>query len=46
MAKYCDEQAERCGELVSAETSAVGKELADRVATEGGDCCMPKKMFG
>lgn len=43
MAKYCDEQSEKCGEVENAETSAVGKELADRVATEGGDCCAPKR---
>ncbi|KIN07752.1 hypothetical protein OIDMADRAFT_108671 [Oidiodendron maius Zn] len=43
MAKYCDEQSEKCGEVENAETSAVGKELADRVATEGGDCCVPKR---
>lgn len=45
MAKYCDEQAAACGEVEveGGETSSVGKELADRVATEGGDCCVPKK---
>lgn len=42
MARYCDEQAGICGEL-EAEASEVGKELADRVASEGGDCCVPKK---
>ena len=42
MARYCDEQAEISGEVES-ETSEVGKELADRVASEGGDCCVPKK---
>lgn len=46
MAKYCDEQAAACGEVEveGGETSSVGKELADRVATEGGDCCVPKKQ--
>jgi len=43
MARYCDEQAEICGEVES-EVSEVGKELADRVATEGGECCIPKKQ--
>jgi 4a-hydroxytetrahydrobiopterin dehydratase len=42
MARYCDEQAQVCGEVESAEPT-VGKELADRVATEGADCCVPKK---
>ncbi|KAH8601964.1 putative pterin-4-alpha-carbinolamine dehydratase [Bisporella sp. PMI_857] len=42
MARFCDEQAEKCGE-VEGDGSQVGKELADRVAMEGGDCCVPKK---
>jgi 4a-hydroxytetrahydrobiopterin dehydratase len=44
MARYCDEQAEICGELiVEGEGSRVGKDLADVVASEGKDCCVPKK---
>lgn len=44
MARYCDEQARACGEVEGDSAgSAVGKELADRVASEGGDCCVPKK---
>ena len=46
MARYCDEQAGICGELEvegEGKVGGVGKELADRVATEGGDCCVPKK---
>jgi 4a-hydroxytetrahydrobiopterin dehydratase len=49
MAQYCDEQALVFGELVSEGREEgelggqdVGKELADRVAVEGGDCCVPK----
>ncbi|KAG0650283.1 Pterin-4-alpha-carbinolamine deHydratase [Hyphodiscus hymeniophilus] len=45
MARFCDEQASILGE-VGSEESEVGKELADRVATEGGDCCVPKKKDG
>ena len=49
MARYCDEQAAICGELEAVVEEAakagdeVGQELADRVAREGGDCCVPKK---
>ncbi|PMD46508.1 putative pterin-4-alpha-carbinolamine dehydratase [Hyaloscypha variabilis F] len=45
MARFCDEKAGECGELEVDEGNegSVGKELADRVATEGGDCCVPKK---
>ena len=49
MARFCDEKAEECGELAveaGKEDGGVGKELADRVATEGGDCCVPKKKTG
>ncbi|KAI9050474.1 hypothetical protein LZ554_005637 [Drepanopeziza brunnea f. sp. 'monogermtubi'] len=51
MAKFCDRKAEECGELDQVgvdgegEGDAVGgvsKELVDRVAREGGDCCAPK----
>ena len=42
MARFCDEQAAVCGEVEVGE-SQVPKELADRVAREGGDCCVPKK---
>jgi 4a-hydroxytetrahydrobiopterin dehydratase len=48
MARFCDEQAAICGELEvqSPEVDGgVGKQLADRVATEGGDCCVPKKKL-
>jgi 4a-hydroxytetrahydrobiopterin dehydratase len=45
MARFCDEKAAACGELeVEVEGGAgVGKELADRVAVEGAECCVPKK---
>jgi 4a-hydroxytetrahydrobiopterin dehydratase len=43
MARYCDEQATICGEVEVEGVGEVGKELADRVGTEGGDCCVPKK---
>jgi 4a-hydroxytetrahydrobiopterin dehydratase len=47
MARFCDEQAEVCGELeVEGDLSEQGdvrKGLADRVASEGKDCCVPKK---
>ncbi|PQE24276.1 pterin-4-alpha-carbinolamine dehydratase family protein [Rutstroemia sp. NJR-2017a BVV2] len=50
MAKFCDEQAALKEEIqVEEEESArsdVGRELADRVAREGGDCCVPKKKDG
>ena len=48
MARFCDEKAEECGELAVEEgkEGGVAKELADRVATEGGDCCVPKKKSG
>jgi 4a-hydroxytetrahydrobiopterin dehydratase len=49
MAQFCDEQALVFRELVPEsqeeevlEGQDVGKELADRVAVEGGDCCVPK----
>ena len=51
MARFCDEQAVVFGEVVSESQEGkdekgdgqdVGKELADRVAVEGGDCCVPK----
>jgi 4a-hydroxytetrahydrobiopterin dehydratase len=35
-----EEQGVRDGE---GQTCSVGKELADRVALEGGDCCVPKR---
>ncbi|RDW61519.1 hypothetical protein BP5796_11411 [Coleophoma crateriformis] len=46
MAKFCDEKASEAGEAegAGAETGGIGKELADRVAVEGGDCCVPKKQ--
>ena len=44
MARFCDEKAAECGEVVQeGESSGVGKELADRVAAEGKNCCVPKK---
>jgi len=45
MARFCDEKAKECGEteVEGGQESGVGKELADRVATEGKDCCVPKK---
>lgn len=46
MAKFCDEQAESYGEVkVESEEESgdgTGRDLADRVAVEGGDCCVPK----
>lgn len=41
MARECDTRALICEEVES-EESAAGKALADRAATEGGDCCVPK----
>ncbi len=49
MARFCDEKALEYGEVVvegEVQVSGVGKELVDRVATEGGDCCVPKKKGG
>lgn len=44
MARFCDEKARECGEVEESEgVDEKGKELADRVAKEGGDCCVPKK---
>jgi 4a-hydroxytetrahydrobiopterin dehydratase len=43
MSRFCDEQAEICGEVQIESEEAMGKELADIVAKEGGDCCVPKK---
>ncbi|PVH73329.1 transcriptional coactivator/pterin dehydratase [Cadophora sp. DSE1049] len=44
MARFCDEKAGECGEVVVEDDSkgGVGRELVDRVAVEGGDCCVPK----
>lgn len=43
MARFCDEKAKECGEV---EGDGGGMEtqkgLVDRVASEGGDCCVPK----
>ncbi|PQE22910.1 pterin-4-alpha-carbinolamine dehydratase family protein [Rutstroemia sp. NJR-2017a BBW] len=50
MAKFCDEQAALKEEVQIEEEEIggadVGRELADRVAREGGDCCVPKKKDG
>ena len=43
MARFCDEQAGVCGELEVDGDGGVGKGLADRVASDGKDCCVPKK---
>ncbi|KAH7386220.1 pterin 4 alpha carbinolamine dehydratase [Cadophora sp. MPI-SDFR-AT-0126] len=45
MARFCDEKAGECGEIVVEDDGkgGVGKELVDRVVSEGGDCCVPKK---
>ena len=45
MARFCDEKAGECGEVVVEDEGkgSVGRELVDRVAIEGGDCCVPKK---
>jgi 4a-hydroxytetrahydrobiopterin dehydratase len=43
MARFCDEKAAECGELEVEGGNGVGKELADKVATEGAECCVPKK---
>ncbi len=47
MAQFCDTQALAYGEVVyerdtEAASARAGRELADRVAREGGDCCVPK----
>jgi 4a-hydroxytetrahydrobiopterin dehydratase len=48
MARFCDEQAVVFGEVVPESQEGevvegdVGKELAGRVAVEGGHCCVPK----
>jgi 4a-hydroxytetrahydrobiopterin dehydratase len=51
MAQFCDEQAVIFGEVVpesheakaeEGEGQDAGRDLADRVAVEGGDCCVPK----
>lgn len=49
MAKFCDAQAVVFKEIVpdpekAQEPSSVGKELADRVAEAGGDCCVPASV--
>lgn len=51
MARFCDVQAVKYGEVVeetveetTGSKSVIG-ELADRVAVEGGDCCVPKKKL-
>jgi 4a-hydroxytetrahydrobiopterin dehydratase len=48
MARFCDEKALECGEVVQEEKredggNSVGEELVGRVVVEGGDCCVPKK---
>jgi 4a-hydroxytetrahydrobiopterin dehydratase len=44
MAKYCDEQGALCEEkVVEGTDTGVARDLADKVAVEGGDCCVPKK---
>lgn len=46
MARFCDVKAVECGEVVQQEEkdgSEVARGLVDRVAVEGGDCCVPKK---
>lgn len=44
MAQFCDEKAAACGELEVEGGVGVGRELADRVAVEGAECCVPKKQ--
>ena len=55
MARFCDEQAEICGEQVVeageskeqgkvVEGGDLGKDLADTVANAAGDCCVPKSQ--
>jgi len=47
MSKYCDEQAKLFGEEDQGQVdSAAAKELADVVAKEAGDCCVPKTQKG
>ncbi|PMD54216.1 transcriptional coactivator/pterin dehydratase [Hyaloscypha bicolor E] len=48
MARFCDEKAGECGELEVEEGKEgdMGSGLADRVAAEGADCCVPKKKSG
>ncbi|CAG8984098.1 hypothetical protein HYALB_00010598 [Hymenoscyphus albidus] len=45
MAKFCDEAALKFGEVIEdvEEEGGLGMDLVDRVATEAGDCCVPKK---
>lgn len=44
MARFCDEKAKECGEIeVQEGEMETQKGLVDRVASEGGDCCVPKK---
>lgn len=44
MVRFCDEKAGECGEVVvEDEGKGIGRDLVDRVAVEGGDCCVPKK---
>lgn len=49
MAQFCTEQARLHG-LVEEELDPgreeMGKGLADTVATEGGECCVPKSKRG
>lgn len=47
MARFCDEQAEVCGEQQQQADGAgggLGKELVDTVAGAAGDCCIPKSQ--
>ena len=45
MARFCDEQAEKFGEVREDEEKGgdVERDLVDRVAVEGAACCVPKK---
>ncbi|KAK0111385.1 hypothetical protein ONS95_001746 [Cadophora gregata] len=45
MARFCDGKAGECDEVVVEDDGRgdVGRDLVDRVAVEGGDCCDPKK---
>jgi len=45
MARFCDEKASECGEVVvegEKGDGGDGRGLVERVVEEGGDCCVPK----
>jgi len=46
MAKFCDEKAEECGAVKDSGEDSRMEGLANTVAKEGGDCCIPKSKGG